>query len=279
MTEHVEGLGELVERFDAFLVDQFGVILSGSGAYPYAPKAVATLARLGKRVLPLSNSGKRSGPNVARLVARGFSRDSFMTVLSSGETAYGEIARRIGRSIEPGAKIWVHTTDDTGSPVDGLDLAPCPDPAEADILLLAGVRPWAHTLQDYAALLRPAAEAGVPCICSNPDITMLVGDDRMFGAGRVARLYEEMGGKVEWFGKPYPAIYAEALRRLADVDRRRIVCVGDSPAHDVLGGKRAGLATALVRTGIHADESEAEVMARCETLNVRPDFLMPRMDF
>jgi HAD superfamily hydrolase (TIGR01459 family) len=279
MTVRVESLGDLADRFDAFLVDQFGVLLSGSGAYPYAPKALGELARRGKRNLPLSNSGQRSAENDARLVKSGFARDSFITVLSSGETAYAEIARRIGKNLRPGARIWVHTTDDSGSPLAGLDLAPCPEPAEAEILLLAGARPWAHSLESYAAMLRHAAAAGVPCFCSNPDMTMMVDTELMFGTGRIARLYQELGGQVEWFGKPYPAIYAQAMRRLAGVDRRRILCIGDSPANDILGGKRAGLATALVRTGIHADETDAEVMARSDAAGARPDFILPRMDF
>ncbi len=277
MTERVGGLGDLTSRFDAFLVDQFGVLLNGSGAYPYAPKALAELARLGKRNLLLSNSGKRSAENEARLAKLGFARDSFVTVLSSGETAHAEIARRIGKSLKRGARIWVHATDDTAS-IGGLDLSPCDKPAEADLLLLAGCRPWACSLEEYAALLRPEAEAGKPCFCSNPDVTVMVGNDLMFGAGRIARKYEQMGGRVEWFGKPYPAIYAEALRRLPEVDRKRILCIGDSPSHDIVGGHGAGLATALVRTGIHAAESEARLVARCEALGTRPDFLLPKMD-
>ena len=279
MMERVAGLGDLVDRFDAFLVDQFGVLLNGVGAYPNAPEALAKLAAMGKSNLPLSNSGKRSARNDARLVNFGFARTSFVTVLSSGEMAHAEIARRIGKSLTPSAAIWVHTTDDSASPVDGLGLTPCPTPAQAEILLLAGARPWACSLEAYRALLRPAAEAGIPCLCSNPDMTMMVGGELLFGTGRVARLYEEMGGRVEWFGKPYPAIYAEALLRLADVNRRKILCIGDSPSHDILGGRRSGLATALVRTGIHADESEAEVLGRCEAIGALPDFLLPKMDF
>jgi HAD superfamily hydrolase (TIGR01459 family) len=279
MTERISGLGDLTQRFDAFLVDQYGVLLNGSGPYPYASKALAQLARRGKRNVVLSNSGKRSAENETRLVKLGFAPDCFVAVLSSGETAYAEIARRIGKSLKPGARIWVHVTDDTASPVAGLDLSPCEDPAEADLLLLAGCRPWAYSLEEYSALLRAGAEAGKPCVCSNPDMTMMVGNELKFGAGRVARMYEEMGGHVEWFGKPHPAIYVEALRLLADIDRGRILCIGDSPSHDILGGCGAGLATALVRTGIHAAESEADVMARCESLGARPDFLLPRMDF
>jgi ribonucleotide monophosphatase NagD (HAD superfamily) len=68
MTERVKGLGGLTPRFDAFLVDQFGVLLNGSGAYPSAANALAELARRGKRNLVLSNSGERSAENEARLV-------------------------------------------------------------------------------------------------------------------------------------------------------------------------------------------------------------------
>jgi hypothetical protein len=42
---------------------------------------------------------------------------------------------------------------------------------------------------------------------------------------------------------------------------------------------RAGLATALVRTGVHAAETEAQLLARCEAAGVEPDYLMPRFAF
>ncbi len=110
----------------------------------------------------------------------------------------------------------------------------------------------------------PPPLRGVPTICANPDETMLTPTGNVFGAGAVALAYERLGGVVEWFGKPYPAIYQEALRRLGDIDPRRALAVGDSPAHDILGGAQAGVATCLVRTGIHEAESEAELLARCE---------------
>ena len=95
----------------------------------------------------------------------------------------------------------------------------------------------------------------------------------------MARCYEKLGGAVEWFGKPHPAIYEAALRRLGDIERNRILAIGDSPAHDILGGMRAGLATALVKTGVHEGESEAQLLARCEAAGVEPDYLMPRFAF
>ena len=102
---------------------------------------------------------------------------------------------------------------------------------------------------------------------------------KAFGAGAVAHAYERLGGAVEWFGKPHPAIYEEALRRLGEVERTRVLAVGDSPAHDILGAARAGLASCLVRTGVHDNESEAELIARCEAAGAMPDALLPRFGF
>lgn len=279
MTLRLDTLGALAARYDAFLVDQFGVLLNGAGAYPFAPGAMRELSRLGKTVLLLSNSGKRSAQNEARLERLGFDRASFLAVLSSGETAHEELARQIGVSVKRGARVWAHSMDEGVSPLEGLDLAAVKEPVEADLLLIAGCRPWAFSLEDYSRLLKPAAAAGIRCLCANPDMTTMFADGLQFGPGRVARLYEGLGGRVDWFGKPHRAIYAEALRRLSDFDRRRIVCVGDSPAHDILGGRRAGLATALVRTGVHADESEPEILERCQALGAPPDFLLERFEF
>ena len=275
MTQLLTSFAPLAERFDAFIIDQFGVLMDGAGAYPFAAAALAELARRGKTVLLLSNSGKRSSANEARLARFGLARSLYRHVLTSGETAH----LTIGQRLAPGAPVYLLTTDDETNPLDGLDVTRAATPAEAKFVWIAGCRPQGMSLDDYAALLRPAAAAGLPAFCANPDMVALTGAGPRFGPGRVAQLYLEMGGAVEWFGKPWPAIYAEALRRLADHRPNKILCVGDSPAHDILGGRRAGLATALVRTGLHADETDESVLGRAEALGAPPDYLLPRFQF
>lgn len=273
------GLAELLELYDAFLVDQFGVLLDGAGVYDHARGVLDELYARGKQVLLVSNSGKRSAANVARLARFGFSRATFLDVLSSGEVAHGEIARRIGRDLRPGAPTWVETSDAAHRPLEGLELTQVATPEEAELIWIAGCRPQLHSLEEYSRLLAPAAARGRPAICANPDMTMLTSDGKAFGAGALAKAYEDLGGRVEWFGKPYPAIYEEAMRRLGPIERARVLAVGDSPAHDILGGARAGLATALVRTGVHAQESEAQLLARCAAVGVTPDVILPRFAF
>jgi ribonucleotide monophosphatase NagD (HAD superfamily) len=96
------------------------------------------------------------------------------------------------------------------------------------------------------------------------------------GAGSIALAYQELGGPVRWFGKPYPAIYQHARALLNDMAADRILCIGDSIEHDIAGAASAGIASCLVRTGILSDSSESELAAIADAHGARPDFLMDR---
>lgn len=279
MTERLDGLDGLAARFDAFLVDQFGVLMAGTGAYAGAPAALARLAARGRRIVVLSNSGKRAGPNAERLVALGFDRRTFVAVMSSGEVAFERLRAELGRSLPARPATLLLARDGDTSAVDGLGLPLTDDAAAAELVLLTASRGEAIGLDAYRRRLAPAAARGVPCYCTNPDQTMLTDRGPAFGAGRIADLYERMGGPVQRIGKPYPEIYRAALAALGDPAPATVVCVGDSPAHDIRGGQGVGLATALVRGGIHADLTEAELDALCRREAAVPDFVLPRFAF
>lgn len=271
---HMSSLADLAARHDGFLIDQFGVLLDGSAAYPGAAEALRFLSGLGKRVLLLSNSGKRSDANARRLLQLGFSRDSFEMVLSSGEAAYRVLA---ARQLPAGTPVWLHSRDGDTSAIDGLGLRPVDRPEDAALLVLAASRADEFGLKEYAQWLRPAAAQGIPMICTNPDQTMLTPQGQKPGAGRIAMLYQEFGGKVDWIGKPYPLIYAEAARHLAGLRPDRILCIGDSPAHDIRGGSQAGFRTALVRTGLHAAVPDSGLADLClAEAGILPDYILPR---
>ena len=44
-------------------------------------------------------------------------------------------------------------------------------------------------------------------ICTNPDLTVHRGNIEELCAGSIAKVFEELGGKVSYFGKPYPEVY------------------------------------------------------------------------
>jgi HAD superfamily hydrolase (TIGR01459 family) len=163
--------------------------------------------------------------------------------------------------------------DGDTSPIDGLGIAPTDRPDDVDLVLIAGSEAPRRTLADYEALLAEPAARRVPALCVNPDMTMLVPGGHAFGAGRIARLYEALGGRVTWIGKPHPAIYRMAREMIGGAGLRALG-IGDSIEHDVVGAKRAGADAAFILGGIHAGETDLEKLY--EEHGGRPDFVLER---
>jgi HAD superfamily hydrolase (TIGR01459 family) len=107
-----------------------------------------------------------------------------------------------------------------------------------------------------------AAQNRLPMLCANPDIVVDWGDRRLWCAGALAQLYEELGGRALYFGKPHPPIYDLARRRLAvlgrDVPEDRILCIGDGIGTDVAGAAGEGLDCLFITGGLAADQFGAD---------------------
>jgi HAD superfamily hydrolase (TIGR01459 family) len=269
----VPGIADLIDAFDIFFLDQFGVLHDGAAPYPGALQFLREIKAARKKIVILSNSGKRAAENEKRMVQLGFKQEMWDLFLSSGEAAWRMFAE--GKDFKPGMKCFLLSRDNDRSAVDGLDLEVVEDAARADVILIAASEGDRVGLDHYRQMLTPAAKSGIPCICTNPDKLMLTRAGPKFGAGRIAELYEEMGGKVTWIGKPFPAIYEAALKSIGGPSRERVLCIGDSPEHDIAGARSAGLASALVRTGIHADLSDIELQALFDKQNATPDYILP----
>lgn len=272
----IEGLGEIADRYDAFLIDQFGVLRDGRAPYPGAAETLVRLKDAGKRIIILSNSGKRSAENDRRLADLGFVSGSWDWFLTSGEVAW-QILRREGAGAAGGRrKCLLISRDGDVSPLTGLDLERTESGADADFVLLAGSEGDVHPLSHYEALLAPAARRGVPCLCTNPDKVMLTKEGTAFGAGRIAELYEALGGTVRWIGKPFADIYASALDFLGHPDPARVCAIGDSIEHDIAGAVNARLRAVLVTTGILERASDAERRRLFAEHGASPDFILPK---
>ena len=270
----LEGIRDLADRFNIFILDQFGVLHDGNAPYPGAVETLDRLKAEGKTTLLLSNSGKRSAQNEARLVKLGFTPGSWTHFLSSGEVAWGQMERLLaGR---PGQRCLLIARDGDRSAIEGLPLAATEDGSTADIVLIAASEGDRHDLGHYRTLLEPAARRGVPALCTNPDQIMLTASGPRFGAGRIADLYAELGGPVRLIGKPFAEIYVAGLALLGNPAPAGVVSVGDSIEHDVAGGRGAGCATALVETGILEDMPAAERNRLFKKHEATPDFLLAR---
>ncbi|ESY24814.1 HAD family hydrolase [Mesorhizobium sp. LNJC384A00] len=276
--EHLNGVNQLAERYDFFLLDQFGVLHDGASPYPGAVEALSALKRAGKTIVLISNSGKRAGPNESRLLKLGFEPGSWDHFVSSGEVAwefFHDMA--VSGKLLPNTKCLLISRDDDRSAIEGLPFALTKDGDDAGLVLISASEGDRYDLEHYRRLLAPAAVRQVPCFCTNPDKIMLTAVGPRFGAGRLADLYEDLGGSVTRIGKPYPTIFGAALAVAGNPDRSTVVCVGDSVEHDIAGGLAAGVATVLVLSGILADTPD--LFDLLDTMDAYPDYTMDGFRF
>ncbi|MER9586614.1 TIGR01459 family HAD-type hydrolase [Mesorhizobium sp. M0276] len=276
--ERLDGIGPLAERYEVFLLDQFGVLHDGTRPYPGAVAALWALKHAGKTVVLISNSGKRAQPNESRLIKLGFEPRSWDHFVSSGEVAWRSFHDMAASGeLSPGTKCLLISRDDDRTAIEGLPFMLTEAGEDAELVLISASEGDRYDLDHYRHLLEPAAARRVPCFCTNPDSVMLTSLGPRFGAGRLADLYESLGGNVTRIGKPYRAIFDAALALAGEPDRGTVVCIGDSVEHDISGGNSAGVATALVLSGILA--GTPDLAAVFDEQQAWPDYIADSFSF
>jgi HAD superfamily hydrolase (TIGR01459 family) len=268
MTEIIRSLADLSGRYDAVFCDLWGCLHNGKTAYPAAVAALQGFRSAGGKVVLLTNAPRPMASVIKQLQALSVPDDAWDIVVTSGDAAQmGMLSGAVGQMVHHiGApKDEVFFTDFA----DDLREYALTQPVihrvplqEAQGIVCTGLKDdMTETPDDYRATLLMAKTLGLPMLCANPDIVVDLGDKRLYCAGALAQLYEEMGGTALYFGKPHPPIYDLARRRLAEsgVSDAQILCIGDGIATDIQGGMGEGLDTLFITGGLAADEFGPDV--------------------
>ena len=265
----------IASSFKAVFFDQYGVLHDGRSPYPGARDALAALKSRGVKIVVLSNSGRAGAANAERMAKLSFEPELYDFLVTSGDVARTLLKRgHLSALLAPGACCFVISTGEDNELASALGIASTADSGAADLVIIAGSQAGKVSLDDYRAMLAPAARRKTPCICTNPDKLMLTASGNAPGAGRIAEIYEELGGVVTWVGKPFPEIYRTAAELSRVENPRDVLCVGDSVEHDVAGANRFGAFAALVRTGVLADLSDEELATEIGRHGALPDYVI-----
>jgi HAD superfamily hydrolase (TIGR01459 family) len=283
-TRSINGLGEIAQRYDAFILDLWGCLHDGIVVYPAALEALRRLKEAGKRAIILSNAPRRAVEVAARITEMGITPDLYEFLHTSGEETWRELAQNEIEALRGrGRKLYPIMAARDRAMLDGIDVTLVDDPAQADFMLVTGTETGKEDLASFDLLLAPAAKRSVPLICANPDLVVHRGGVEEICAGSVAQRYEMLGGPVIWFGKPYPAVYRRILAECA-LEPSQLLCVGDALRTDVAGGKGIGAATLFTVGGIHHQEllvnnqlDPARLEALCRRLGQTPDFAIAHL--
>ncbi|PZX41231.1 HAD superfamily hydrolase (TIGR01459 family) [Roseinatronobacter thiooxidans] len=275
MVVQIGTLLQIAPRYDAIILDQWGVLHDGTTPYPAAQSALAQLHKAGVRLAVLSNSGKRAALNAARIESMGFAPEWFELVMTSGEALWQDIQTRAvtDRVFFP----IEAASGDALSWSDGIEVAFTSEMSRADAVLLMGLGDAGHA---HRALDEALARA-LPVYCTNPDrASPRAGGVTVPSPGALAHAYAAAGGTVRFYGKPHLAVF-RAIERALGVAPNRLLMVGDSLEHDIAGAAAAGWHSAFIEGGLHratfaaCEDAPASLQALChETGFALPDFTL-----
>ncbi|MCF6199413.1 MAG: TIGR01459 family HAD-type hydrolase [Hyphomicrobiaceae bacterium] len=248
----LHSVAELGRNYDAWLVDLWGVMHNGETAIETAVLACERYRDEGGIVLLLSNA-PRPWPSVrTQIEDYGVPSDIDDGIVTSGDVTRAMIAANSGR-------LFYHLGPDRDRPLfEGLQVN-LVKPEQADLVVLTGFYDDTNeTAEDYRKLLTSLKEKNLPVICANPDIKVERGDEVIYAAGAIAALYEELGGKVAYAGKPYRPIYDLAMAKIDELAGRpipahRILAIGDGINTDIKGAVDVGIDALFIPSGVHVE--------------------------
>jgi HAD superfamily hydrolase (TIGR01459 family) len=273
----LSGLSAVLPRYDALILDLWGVVHDGTHLYDGVHDTLTKLREAGKKIVFLSNAPRRSARVASVLGTLGVSSDLYDHVFSSGEMGYQWLAA--GKHHLGNRYYYIGPSKDLDV-LDGLDFTRVDDLKEADFLLNVGFGSEEQSTDDWMPLLRAARATSMPMLCLNPDLEVVkISGERFPCAGVIAMAYQNIGGLVTWFGKPFPAVYDQCMQWLAPLDKARVLAVGDSLDTDIPGAVRYELDCALVTGGILKHEKPESIEAMVRKTGLVPNYIMPRFAY
>ena len=272
--EPAAGLVALAGRYDAFILDGYGVINVGPEPIPGIVETVRALRAAGRAVMVLTNGAGLPSRHTARRYAKWGLDVPEHLVVSSRDALEASLAAR------PRPGLW----GVVARPDSRLDTLPvetvlleddeAPYRRAAGFIILNSEH-W--SLARHKLLADALREAPRPVLVANPDVSAPYPDERFSAEPGywALRLEAETGLRCEPYGKPFAPAFELALSRLgrAAVKRERVAMVGDGLYTDVLGGLAAGLGTVLVTD--HGLLKGLDWRAAIARSGIVPDYVIP----
>ena len=242
----LEHLSEIFHEYDAFIIDLWGVMHNGVNLYNSAVRAVRELQTKGKRIVFLSNA-PRPKKKVVEFLKKMKMEDKFLqNVFTSGEAAlnslkqnkFGEKFYHLGPQRDDSLFYSIKKNKTT--------LEKC------DFILCTGLfDEEEENLKYYNELLRGFIKKKL--VCTNPDLIVHRGGQEEHCAGKIAEIFESLGGKVIYFGKPHKEVYLSCLR-----DNMKTLVIGDNLNTDIKGANNMNLESLFITSGVHRSKINNE---------------------
>ena len=233
-------------KYRLILCDIWGVVHDGVNLYPGAAERLRQWREQGRCVVLITNAPRTAEAVEQQLARIGLPGGAYDAVATSGEAG-------IEALLALGKPVGIIGTAGDREILEGRGVRIAENDAFTD-LACTGVTEERPRPEDYGHDLERWAERDVHMHCLNPDRLVIRGGVPEACAGAVADIYQMLGGRVTWYGKPHETIYRHALRLAGDPPKDEVLAVGDGLQTDILGAAWMGFDTVFVTGGIHAGE-------------------------
>jgi HAD superfamily hydrolase (TIGR01459 family) len=253
--KNIHGISSLVEKYQYFILDIWGVLHDGTALYPQVLTTLQYLKKAKKTVCLLSNAPRRSEVVTDFLTKIGIDKNLYSLILTSGEAVYLDLQQNQHHNFH-----FVKQKYCYAGPKKDQDLLMNlsyqeVDVSLADFILNTGFDNDNSTLSEKIPLLNEAKKHNLPMICANPDLMVVKqSGQKIICAGVMAKHYEELGGEVFYYGKPKVKIYEILHNLLEKPNKSNIIAVGDGLETDILGANNFQIDSVLVTGGILTHE-------------------------
>jgi HAD superfamily hydrolase (TIGR01459 family) len=233
-------------KYRLILCDIWGVVHDGVNLYPGAAERLRQWREQGRSVVLITNAPRTAEAVEQQLAHIGLPSNAYDEVATSGEAG-------IEALLALGKPVGIIGTAGDRAILEGRGVRIAVDDVFTD-LACTGVTEERPRPEDYAQDLERWAERDVHMHCLNPDRLVIRGGVPEACAGAIADIYQMLGGRVTWYGKPHETIYRHALHLAGDPPKDEVLAVGDGLQTDILGAARMGFDTVFVTGGVHAGE-------------------------
>ena len=236
------GLREIVGNYDVFSIDLWGVIHNGVSLNYPAIEVLDNLKKRNKKFILITNA-PRPRKSVANFLSKlNFNNNYYKNIYTSGDAALNSLKTNVhGKNfyhIGPNRDkdLFFEFEDKRKSNIE-----------LAEFILCTGLFEEKNNLRFYKNFLTRYVDKKM--ICTNPDLIVHRGNKKEYCAGSIAKVFEEIKGKVIYYGKPYPEIYKESIRV-----KKKVLVIGDNLNTDIRGANNMNYDSLFIKNGVHQGE-------------------------
>jgi HAD superfamily hydrolase (TIGR01459 family) len=271
----------LLNKFDCFLFDQWGVIHDGKKKFTFVDK---TLQKLQSKccIIVSNTSQNQAEAKTDTLKKLNINHLYFKKIITSGE--YLEYIANSNEKkllkIKKFLKLkncYLISNGNKNKVFKNIGLKSV-NIKSAKFIMAMSVKPF-ENFNKYKKILNQLLKKKLIMICSNPDKFVFDGKVKKFvlQVGTLAEYYKKIGGKVIYIGKPYKEIFSYSLKD-SKFDKKKILMIGDNTQTDIAGAKKFGIKSALVLDGFNKNERKnyknINLNEILRSLPAKPNFLI-----